>query len=302
MLHCIKLWIYAARPKTLFIGAAPIIFGSLLAFKHSTFDLQTFILCLLGSLLIQIGTNYSNDYYDFLNKADTSLRKGNIKVLEQGLLSLGSMKNAFIACFFLAGAVAISLLQRGGLPILAIACVCIVFSISYTAPPFPLAYLGLGDLFVVVFYGPIATLTCFYLHAHFLTLENAFIGVIPGVLGLGPLIMNNIRDLDQDRIANKKTLIVRWGDVFGKYYFFSILGLGMVLPYVHSLLFDKNPFVFLTTLAYVPVLKNLPLLSNFTDRQQLHQLFIASAKIVPLYTLLYVLSELLFYVTRPLFL
>jgi 1,4-dihydroxy-2-naphthoate octaprenyltransferase len=298
MIKSAKVWLYAARPKTLFIGAAPILFGSLLALKQSTLDLQTFLLCLIGAIAIQIGTNYSNDYYDFLNKADTCQRQGSEKVLEQGLVSPFSMQRAFMYAFFLAVCITLCLINKGGLPFLIIAFFCIFFSIAYTAPPFPLAYLGLGDVFVLIFYGPVATLTCFYLHSHSFCFDHILTGLMPGFLGLGPLIINNIRDVEQDRLANKKTLIVRCGDLFGRYYFMLVLSIGIVLPYAQAFLYDKNPFVFLTTLAYLPVFKNIHLLSNCENRSELQHLFLATAKAVPLFTVLYFLSELLFYVSK----
>lgn len=301
MLQSLRLWVYAARPKTLFIGSAPILFGSLLAIKHSQFHLPTFFLCLIGALSIQIGTNYCNDYFDYINKADTFSRKGNKKVLEQGCVSPKTMKKAFLFSFLVSGFTTVFLLPRGGLVLLFIASMCIFFSIAYTAPPFPLAYLGLGDVFVLVFYGPITTLTCFYLHSHSFFLENILLSLIPGVLGLGPLIMNNLRDLEQDRQVDKKTLIVRFGDSFGKYYFLITLLIGSTIPYIHSFFFEKNPFIFLTTLSYIPVIKKLPVLFNYKDRNELQNLFIASAKTVPLYTIFYLISEGIFYVTRSLF-
>jgi 1,4-dihydroxy-2-naphthoate octaprenyltransferase len=301
MRQTLMLWMYAARPKTLCIGAAPILYGSLLALKRQQFDLTTFLLCLLGALSVQIGTNYCNDYYDFLNKADTLSRKGNQKVLSLGLLSPHAMKLAFIFAFLIAGLVALFLIKRGGMVIIPIACMCIFFSIAYTAPPYPLAYLGLGDVFVLIFYGPVATLTCFYLHTRSFQWENLLIGFIPGILGLAPLIMNNIRDLEQDRIALKKTLIVRFGETFGKVYFLFTILVCLQAPYLQSFLFDKNPYVFLTSIAYIPLCKQLPLLFSYQDKHKLHHLFIASAKTVPLYILMYGLSELVFYASKNFF-
>lgn len=301
MLLHLRSWIYAARPKTLCIGLMPILLGSFLAMKLSLLHMPTLFLCILGALTIQIGTNYCNDYFDYINCADTSCRQGNKKVIEQGLISADAMKKAFIASFLLAAIVACFLVQRGGFSILIIACICILFSIAYTAPPFPLAYLGLGDVFVLIFYGPIATMTCFYLHTHQLDWHHLIVGCMPGVLGLGPLIMNNLRDVDQDRAANKKTLIVRLGESFGQRYFLCTVALGICLPYIQSIIFDKNPFVICTSFAFIPLLKNLPLLFSVRDKHKMHQLFIVSAKTVPLFTLCYALSELLFYVSKAFF-
>jgi 1,4-dihydroxy-2-naphthoate octaprenyltransferase len=292
---------YATRPKTLCIGVAPIVFGSLLALKRQQFDLITFLLCLLGALSIQIGTNYCNDYYDFLYKADTLSRKGNQKVLSQGLVSPQAMKLAFIFAFLLAGFITAFLIKRGGIVIIPIACMCIFFSIAYTAPPYPLAYLGLGDIFVLIFYGPVATLTCYYLHTRSFQWENLLIGFIPGILGLGPLIMNNLRDLEEDKIVLKKTLIVRFGETFGKVYFLSTVFASLLATYLHTFLFDKNLYVLLTCIAYIPLCKQLPVLFSYKDKRELHHLFLASAKTVPLYILIYGLSELIYYASTHFF-
>ena len=295
------IWIYAARPKTLFIGAFPILLGSLLAFKQDSFNAFTLILCLIGALSIQIGTNYSNDYFDFIKQADNASRKGSYKVLEQGLVSLQAMKKAFISSFVIAGIVTTLLIQQGGVIILAVSLLCILLSIAYTAPPFPLAYLGLGDVFVLFFYGPVATLTTYYLHTHTLDPRTLLIAFLPGLLGLGPLVMNNLRDVEQDAKVNKRTLIVRFGERFGRNYFVIIMFFSFILPYIHALVFSKNPFIFLTSFAFLPLKNTLTLLFSHHDKKELQALFISSARIIPLFTLLFALSELALYVFKSLF-
>lgn len=295
------IWMYAARPKTLFIGAFPILLGSLLAFRQDSFSSFILIMCFIGALSIQIGTNYSNDYFDFVKQADNASRKGSYKVLERGLVSLQAMKTAFIICFIIAGIITSFLIQQGGWIILAVSLLCIFLSIAYTAPPLPLAYLGLGDVFVLVFYGPVATLTTYYLHTHTFNPSVLLIAFLPGILGLGPLIMNNLRDVEQDAKVNKRTLIVRWGERFGRNYFLMIMLLALILPYIDAALFSKNPFIVLTSFAFLPLKNTIYRLFSHDDKKELQPLFIASAQIIPLFTLLFALSELAFYVFKSLF-
>lgn len=293
MLSKTKLWIYAARPKTLFIGASPIFIGTCMAIKESYFDLATFLWTLLGALMIQIGTNYSNDYFDFLKGADTCNRKGLKKVLPQGLITPKAMKLAFIFCFSIAALCSYVLMQRGGVLLIIVGAICILFSILYTAPPFPLAYLGLGDIFVLVFYGPVATCCCYYLQTLHFSYEVLLASLAPGLLGLGPLNINNLRDYHEDLAAGKKTLIVRFGTTFGKIHFLLALLACFFIPPL-LVLYTKTHLLCLA--ASVSLLTAIPLVKTaffYRDESELNAVFIKTAKLIPIYTLLFCLGYLI---------
>ena len=200
----IRLWIYAARPKTLTVGLAPILIGTSLAASCGKFHLSVFLFTLLGALSIQIGTNYCNDYFDFIKGADTKERKGFQKVLSAGYTTHSSMKAAYLICFIFSLFSSIYLGIRGGFPVFLIGCICIVLSYFYTAGPKPLAYLGLGDIFVFIFYGPVAALTTYYLQTLEVNLGVFIASLAPGFIGVAVLTVNNIRDIQEDQKVFKK--------------------------------------------------------------------------------------------------
>jgi len=287
MLASIKLWCHAARPKTLFIGAAPIAIGTVLAASESLFSVKIFLWTLFGALMMQIGTNYCNDYFDFLKGADTSHRKGPRKILQQGLVSPKAMLIAFLFCFACAGLSTYVLAARGGLLLVFVGITCIAFSILYTAPPFPLAYLGLGDLFVLVFYGPIATLFCYYLQALHFSLVAFVASLAPGLLGVLVLTINNLRDYEEDKKVHKKTLVVRLGLAYGKAQALIVLALALMVPPSLTLLTRSHPYLPLSSLILLvvafPSCKKLMSLQSTETRS----LFTECARMVPLYTLLF---------------
>lgn len=292
MLQAVKLWTYAARPKTLFIGASPILIAAAMALKEGSLHISTLFWTLLGALLIQIGTNYSNDYFDFLKGADTASRKGSKKVLQQGLTTPQAMKRAFILCFSGAALCSILLAQRGGSFLLLVGALCIALSILYTAPPLPLAYLGLGDLFVLVFYGPVATLCSYYLHTLHFSYEVLIASFAPGLLGVCVLNLNNLRDHDEDKAVSKNTLIVRFGALFGKLHYLAALLLCFCIPVI---------LVFLTRSHYASLLASASLFATFPaikttftyqKPDQLMSAFVQTARIVPIYTSLFSLGWL----------
>ena len=155
-------WLIAIRPKTLGAAVAPVLIGTALAISDGMFHLLSCLLCFLASILIQIGTNFSNDYYDFLKGADTTERLGPKRVTQSGLLEPDAVKQLFIIVFGLAVLCGVFLVVRGGWPILLIGLLSIASGILYTGGPFPLAYHGFGDIFVLLFFGPIAVSGTYY--------------------------------------------------------------------------------------------------------------------------------------------
>lgn len=291
MLNQIKLWTYAARPKTLFVGIAPIIIGTAMALP--VFDLPTFLWILFGTLAIQIGTNYCNDYFDFLKGADTIHRKGPKKLLQQKLLTPKSMKIAFISCFICAALCSYILAQRGGIMLLAVGAICIIFSILYTSPPFPLAYLGLGDLFVLIFYGPVATLFCYYLQTLHFSYTVLIASLAPGLLGVSILTINNLRDYTEDKAAHKHTLVVRFGITYGKIHYLTSLVLCSLIPPALVLYTHAHLVSLIASLSLLLALPAIKTVFNYTDPNELNPVFIQTARIIPLYTFLFSLGWLL---------
>src|SRR5882757_2450552 len=221
-----KTWLIAARPKTLAASVTPVLAGTALAFRDlATMHWQPFVFALLGAVFIQIGTNYVNDALDFRKGADTHTRLGPLRVTAAGLLSAEAVLRGAYVCFFLAALCGIPLILRGGWPIAAIGIASIAAAYAYTGGPYPLAYHGLGEVFVMIFFGLVAVCGSVYLQR--LTLDpTAWIGGLAvGALAVVILAINNLRDLENDRAANKRTLAACLGPrfAFGEIVFFAIL-------------------------------------------------------------------------------
>lgn len=209
-----KPWILAARPKTLSAAAVPVMIGTALAPRPV--DWPMFAFALLGALLIQVATNFINDALDFRKGADTGERLGPLRVTQAGLLSAESVLRAAYACFVLAAACGVPLILRGGWPLLAIGVASIAAAYAYTGGPYPLAYNGLGEIFVLVFFGVVAVGGSYYVQT--LTVDAAMLvaGVSAGALASVLLVINNLRDVAGDRASNKRTTVVRFGERFAR--------------------------------------------------------------------------------------
>lgn len=225
-----SIWWQAARPKTLVAGVVPVAVGSALAIRDGAFLPLAAGMALLGALLIQIGTNLTNDYFDFVRGADTADRLGPARVTQQGLLAPNAVKAGAFVCFALAVAVGVYLVAVGGWPILVIGLASVLAGYAYTGGPFPLGYHGLGDVFVLVFFGLVAVGGTYFLQAHAIT-STALLAAIPvGTLGVALLAVNNVRDAATDARAGKRTLVVRFGTGFGRAEWVAMVALAFATP------------------------------------------------------------------------
>src|SRR5882724_10093076 len=208
-------WLLAARPKTLAAAVTPVLVGTALARDGAmAIHWSSFAFALLGSVLIQIGTNYVNDALDFKKGADTDTRLGPLRVTQAGLLSADAVLRGAYVCFVLAALCGIPLIVRGGWPIAVIGVASIIAAYAYTGGPYPLAYHGLGEIFVMVLFGFVAVCGSFYLQRLALD-QTAWIGGLAvGALAVVILAINNLRDIDNDRASNKRTLAARFGPRF----------------------------------------------------------------------------------------
>jgi 1,4-dihydroxy-2-naphthoate octaprenyltransferase len=197
-----RLWWLAARPKTLPAAAAPVVLGAAMAFFDGAFQLLPGLATLLASLLLQIGANLANDVFDYYRGADAGERLGPVRVTTAGLASPRQVLLAMWIVFGCAGALGIYLLSISGWPVLLVGLFAIAAAIGYTGGPMPYGYLGMGDLFVFLFFGPIAVGGSYYVMAKSIPI---------GLLTVAILVVNNLRDIDTDRKANKYTLAVRLG-------------------------------------------------------------------------------------------
>ncbi|HWL14975.1 MAG TPA: 1,4-dihydroxy-2-naphthoate polyprenyltransferase [Opitutus sp.] len=206
-----SIWWGAARPRTLPAAIAPVMVGSALAWRDGVFDAPAAALCLGFALLVQIGTNFANDYYDFVHGADTAARVGPRRAVAAGLIAPATMKRVMWLTFGAAFACGLGLIAWGGPWLIAIGVASILSGIAYTGGPWPLAYHGLGDVFVFVFFGLVAVGATFFVQAGYLTADALLVAVPIGLLATNILVVNNYRDVETDAVAGKRTLVVRLG-------------------------------------------------------------------------------------------
>jgi 1,4-dihydroxy-2-naphthoate octaprenyltransferase len=260
-------WI-ASRPSTWIASISPVLIGTALALHQGEFSPPLFFLTLLFALFIQIGANFSNDYFDFVQGADTVDRKGPKRAVQQGWISPFSMWRAAYIAFGAALLFAIPLMLQAGLWSWGIAALCILLGILYTGGPKPLGYLGLGELLVFIFFGPVAVCGTYFLQTKSMSLSVFYASLSPAFLSTALLVANNLRDETSDRIANKKTLIVRWGKKFGSFEYTTLVVLAALTPCISgwslwpSLILPlsipciRKSFQFKDPLELIPLLKS----------------------------------------------
>jgi 1,4-dihydroxy-2-naphthoate octaprenyltransferase len=238
----LTVWLSAARPKTLPAAIAPVIIGTSMATYEGGFHLFSALAAMLGAVLIQIGTNFANDYYDFKRGSDRKDRLGPTRATTAGLVSPNAMKKATILAFSCAFLIGIYLVLRGGLPIVIIGLLSILFGVLYTGGPKPIGYIGLGDLFVLIFFGPIAVGGTYFVQTLEINQTVILAGLAPGLFSVAILTVNNLRDIESDRISGKKTLAVRFGITFSKYEYLLSVIVGSMIPLYLYLLSGEHPY------------------------------------------------------------
>ena len=227
-----RVWFLAARPKTLLASVCPVAIGTALAQRDGSAHCVAATSALIGAISIQVGTNFCNDYFDFRQGTDTSQRKGPTRAVQAGWVSPSVMLSATLAAFTVTAAMCVYLVARAGWPLALIGAISILCGIWYTASRFSLAYLGLGDFFVLVFFGPVAVAGTHFVQALQFSPSAAFAGLAPGLISVGILVVNNLRDIQEDAQANKRTLAVRWGATFARREYTSCMLFASFVPIV----------------------------------------------------------------------
>jgi 1,4-dihydroxy-2-naphthoate octaprenyltransferase len=245
----LQSWILASRPRTLPAAIVPVMVGSALAIYHGIFFPIYSIIALLCSVLIQIGTNFTNDLHDHLKGSDTNERKGPLRVLASGLISVKEMELGIFLVFLTAFLLGLYLVYSVGIMILWIGVLSILAGLAYTAGPFPLAYNGLGDIFVFIFFGIVGTVGTYYLHTQHFTLLAFLISLPVGALITNILIVNNYRDIEEDKTAGKKTLAVLLGREFSRYEYVFFILVSFFIPFLLHFKYDFSFWVFLPYLT-----------------------------------------------------
>ncbi len=227
-----KAWLLAARPKTLSGAAVPVMIGVALAYvdarfyEGEVFNIPAAILCLLFAFAMQIDANFINDFFDFANGADDAeTRLGPRRACAQGWVKLDSMKRAIAATTVIACLIGLPLAWYGGMEMVLVGIACVVFAFLYTTF---FSYRGMGDILVLVFFGIVPVCCCYYVQLHTITWQVFLASLACGLVIDALLIINNFRDRDNDRLAGKRTIIVRLGAKAGLQLYLGV-GVGAII-------------------------------------------------------------------------
>jgi len=288
-----RSWILAARPKTLPAAVVPVLVGSAVAWSSGGFSFWPAFVACTCALCIQIATNFANDYFDFVKGADTEKRVGPVRVVQSGLIAPAHVRNAMIAVLVITFVLGLYLVAIGGWPILLIGLVSILCAVIYTAGPFPLAYLGLGDVFVFFFFGIVAvTGTHFVQTLHWS--RDALIPSIPiGAIATAILVVNNYRDIDTDREVGKRTLAVRMGRSASVTEFRLLLVAAYLIP-IGQVFIGSGHVWLILPLASLPLAWKLQaIVVRSTDGTLLNNALGGTGKLLALYGSLYSIGIIL---------
>ncbi|PSP78473.1 1,4-dihydroxy-2-naphthoate polyprenyltransferase [Halobacteriales archaeon QS_1_68_20] len=302
-----EAWLVAARPHTLPASVAPVLVGTGLAVHEGVFAPDPALAALVGAMLLQVGANLANDYYDAVKGVDSEDSPGYTRVTQAGLLPPEHVKAAMAACFGLALLVGHYVVAVGGLPIMVVGLAGIVSGVAYGGGPYPLGSNGLGDLFVFVFFGVVAVVGTFYVQAASQAVAAVPVTVPPGtvtaeavVASLAPagivtnvLVVNNVRDLEADRRAGKHTLAVYLGYRGSRAEYVANLALAYLLPIVlwQRFGFDLLVLLPLVTLPYAAVVTRTVL--TRTDEDALNPALERTGKLLAAHSTLFALGTVL---------
>jgi 1,4-dihydroxy-2-naphthoate octaprenyltransferase len=280
-----KPWVLAARPATLPAAAAAVVVGSALAAADGVFRWDAFLVTLFAAVAIQIGVNYANDLADAEKGADTAQRIGPTRAVASGLLTPRQMKLGIAVAFGLAAIAGCYLIWLAGWVILVIGIVSIIAALGYTNGPIPYGYYGLGEVFVFLFFGLVATVGTRYVYDRTASADAWLSGVSMGFLAAAILVANNVRDIDTDRIAGKRTLAVilgrpaaRWiyaGMVFASYATIAVAVVAGILPPWALLTLVSIPIVIRPMRAIFTTTEGPPLIGVLKATARLQLVFAA---------------------------
>lgn len=296
-------WIIAARPQTLPAGMSPVIVGTALAIHDNVFSVLPALAALMGALLIQIGTNFANDYYDGIKGTDNIDREGFTRVTSSGIISPERVKKAMYITFFLSILIGIYLVYVGGIPILIVGILSIISGITYTGGPYPFGYYGLGDFFVFIFFGIIAVIGTYYVQVvasllsfsfplwippDTITVSSLLVSIPIACLTTCILVVNNIRDIENDKKAGKKTLAVIIGRKWSRIEFLSLLFVSYIMPIFLIPNFGLTVLLPLLSFPYSFFIANIVFTKN--SGENLNSALKSTGKLLFIYSVLFSLG------------
>ncbi|HMB98793.1 MAG TPA: 1,4-dihydroxy-2-naphthoate polyprenyltransferase [Balneolaceae bacterium] len=280
-------WAGAARPKTLAAAFVPVLVGSSLAYSDGVFFLPASLTALFCALLIQIGTNFANDYYDFKKGADTEQRIGFTRATSTGLIEPRQMLLATYITMTMAFLTGLYLVWLAGWVILVIGLLSLLFGILYTGGPFPLGYNGLGDVFVFIFFGFAAVMGTYYVNALSWSADSFIASVPVGALSVNILVANNLRDIEQDKIVNKKTLGVLFGESVLKWEYTLMILLSYFILLYLNMFQNYNLYIYIPLLTLPLIVILLKEIWFHRDKSTLNKTLEKTARFMVVYGILF---------------
>jgi 1,4-dihydroxy-2-naphthoate polyprenyltransferase len=281
-----RLWLLAARPRTLPAAVAPVLVGTSLALTDDVFRPLAFVAALVGSVFIQIGTNLSNDYSDARRGADTEDRLGPVRVTAGGLLPPRRVLVGTYLAFGIAVAAGAYLAAVAGWQLLVVGVLSILAGVLYTGGPRPYGYEGLGEVFVFLFFGVVAVTGSYYVQTEELVWEAFALSVPVGLLAAAILVVNNVRDVDTDRRAGKRTLAVKLGRERARALFVAMLALSFAVPPGVAVTGGLSWWLALTVLAWPLALPLVRTVRTRTDGPALNEALAATGRLLAVFSLL----------------
>jgi 1,4-dihydroxy-2-naphthoate octaprenyltransferase len=280
----LRLWLVAARPRTLPAAVAPVLVGTALAGSEGTFRALPFVAALVGSVFIQIGTNLSNDYSDARRGADTEDRLGPVRVTAGGLMPPRRVLIGTYIAFGVAVAAGLYLAAVAGWELLVVGAASILAGVLYTGGPRPYGYEGLGELFVFLFFGIVAVVGSYFVQTEELRWEAFALAVPVGLLAAAILVVNNVRDIDTDRRAGKRTLAVKLGREHARRLFTTMMVASFVVPPLLVPALSAWVLLSLAALPLVPALVRT--VATRTDGPALNGALAGTGRLLAVYSLL----------------
>ncbi|MBF0594066.1 MAG: 1,4-dihydroxy-2-naphthoate polyprenyltransferase [Candidatus Omnitrophica bacterium] len=286
-IYSFKNWLLAIRPKTLWASIAPVLIGTAMAYGDGVHHFPSAFAALLGAFFVQIGTNLANDYFDGKSGVDMPDRLGPVRVTQAGLIPPLAVKWAFIACFLIAGLVASYLVVRAGFPVLIIGILSILSGIFYTAGPKPLSHLGLGDIFVLIFFGPVAVAGTYYVQSFECNGAVIAAGFAPGLFSAAILAVNNLRDIKTDDRAGKKTLAVRFGRTFVRAEYLVCIAAGSFIPALVFLITNEFPKTLVASLVFLLLLPAINTVYTSDNGDELNAALAQTSRVLFIYAVIF---------------
>jgi 1,4-dihydroxy-2-naphthoate polyprenyltransferase len=282
----LRLWLVAARPRTLPAAVAPVLVGTALAGSEDVFRPLAFVAALVGSVFIQIGTNLSNDYSDARRGADTEDRLGPVRVTAGGLMPPRTVLVGTYVAFGIAVAAGAYLTAVAGWQLLVVGAASILAGVLYTGGPRPYGYEGLGEVFVFLFFGVVAVVGSYYVQTEDLRWEAFALAVPVGLVASAILVVNNVRDIETDRRAGKRTLAVKLGRERARRLYVAMIVLAFAVPLLIWAAGGLSAWVLLSLAALPLALPVIRAVTTRTDGPALNEALAGTGRLLAVFSLL----------------